>query len=370
MRILILNWKDIKHPLAGGAETVTHRYAVELTRLGHKLTLFSSSIAGLKSAEIINGVEIIRRGSLYTVHLWACFYYLLYLRQRTDILIDQIHGVPFFTPLYAHKPILTWIHEVAGEIWSKEFPWPLSFMGQLLENAGFIIYRGIPFLTDSDSTAKELRRYGIDKSRIKVIGLTINKPRVYPGKKTDSPSLVYIGRISPVKRLELVITAVHGLRQQFPELQFTLAGTGKPAYIEKLSDIIRIHGLSRHVLLIGQVSEAEKYKLLSTSWLHIQPSLKEGFGLTVLEAAAVGTPTVCFNVPGLRDLVKNRINGLIVEAQTVAAMTNSIRKLCTDNGLRERLYSNAYNWSKTLPSWKKQAQKLEHLLFDLTPPRD
>src|SRR3989344_5103060 len=103
MRILILNWRDIKHPLAGGAEIATHEHAKEWVRRGHEVTQFSSSIKGESAFDTIDGVKIIRRGNHYTVHIRAFFYYIMNLRQKIDLVVDEFHFIPFFTPLYVSK---------------------------------------------------------------------------------------------------------------------------------------------------------------------------------------------------------------------------------------------------------------------------
>lgn len=365
MRILILNWKDIKHPEAGGAEIATYQYAKYLSGFGHEVTLFTSHATKLKTAETIAGVRIIRQGNLYTVYLHAFFSYVLFLHLQTDIVIDQIHGIPFFTPVYVRKPILAYIHEVAGKIWDKEFSFFPATLGKLVESFYFRLYVNTPFLTDCHSTKVELMQKGLPGENIYTLPLTINRPKGNHQPKTQFPSLIYIGRISPMKRLELLVEATAELVKQFPRLQVTIAGSAKSPYLRKLKMLTSKLGLVRSVKFSPHVSEPKKDKLFAQSWLHIHPSLKEGFGLTVMEAASQRTPTVAFNVGGLRDLIQGGKTGVIVKDQNSVALVSAITDLFTNQRQLKNISQRAYRWSKTFPAWKQQAKKLEQILRGL-----
>ncbi|MEK7166781.1 MAG: glycosyltransferase family 4 protein [Patescibacteria group bacterium] len=364
MRILILNWKDIKHPRSGGAEIVTHEIAKRLVVLGHQVFWFTSSFSDAAAQENIDGVNIYRKGNIYTVQLLAVYYYFRFFRKKTDIIIDQIHGIPFFTPLYANKPILVWIHEVAGEIWDLEFSRLVSTFGKLLEKLYFKFYRNINFLTVSLSTAHELVKYGLDKKLIHVIGLTIDRPDIIVGKKTQHPTLIYVGRIAPVKRLEMAIEAVAIITQIFPQLNLTIIGSGKKAYVNKLKELVTGKRLHKYITFKGKVTEPEKFRILSRSWINIHPSLKEGFGLTVLEAASCATPTACFRVAGLKDIVNND-TGVVIGHQSAETLAATLTQLIKDPHRLNKLSTTAYLWSKSLPTWKQQAKKFELLLQNL-----
>lgn len=362
MRILILNWKDIRHPEAGGAERVTHELAKQLVQFGHQVTLFTSTSPQLTSREVIEGVTIIRRGHLWSVHVLAFITYIITLRQRTDVVIDQIHGIPFFTPLYVRKPLLAWIHEVAGDIWRKEFPIPVSTIGIIIEKLYFSLYLRIPFITDTLSTKKELILYGIPAVAIKVIPLTIDPPVSVRRRKTKLPTLVYVGRLTPMKRVELLIQSTKLIKPEFPRLKTLIIGDGKPYYVRKLKYLVKELNLESPVRFLGRVTEYRKWRFLATSWLHVHPSLKEGFGLTVLEAAHLGTPTVAFDVGGLRDVIQNGRTGVIVKEETPQALAKTIEKLLKDPERLTRLSRNTLKWSKKLPTWETQSKRLVSLL--------
>lgn len=366
MHILIFNWKDIRHPAAGGAEIVTHQFAKHLVSFGHQVTIVSSHYKNLAAEETIDRVSIFRRGNIYTVHLHA---FLLY-RQRyagwADIVIDQIHGIPFFTPFYVKKPVLAYIHEVADTIWFSEYPFPLSSIGYFLESLYFKLYRNTTFLTDSVSTKHDLQGKDILSSNVHVLPLTIKRVPKMNLSKTKYPSLIYIGRITPMKRIEFLIMATRLLIIDFPKLKVTIVGNGKTTYIKRLKMLVGELKLAKYISFKEYVNEKKKFELFKTHALFIHPSLKEGFGLTVLEAASQGTPTVAFAVGGLRDLIKNRQNGILVDKDASPEnLAQVINNLLRNPKQIEKYSMHAYSWSKKLPTWEQQTKRLEQLLMRL-----
>ena len=229
---------------------------------------------------------------------------------------------------------MAYIHEIAGPIWQVEFPFPVAVIGPLIEKLYLTLYRSIHFLTDSSSTKQELSKNGV--LRINIIELTIESPLKIKINKSVNPTLVYVGRLGAVKRLEILIQTASLLIKKIPDLTVIIAGKGKKGYL----------------------------KFLHKSWLLVHPSLKEGFGLNVLEAASQKTPTVCFNkVSGLQDIVINNRNGVIVNSQTPQALAEDIFALIKDRPKLKRLADSTYHWWRNLPTWKQQTKKLEKLLF-------
>ncbi len=342
MRILLLNWKKRTHPQAGGAEIVTAAFIKELIARGHEVTWFS-------------------QGQGLSLYINA---YVFYKKQQQsfDLVIDQIHGLPFFTPLYVKKPILAYIHEVAGIIWFKEFsPW-IAPVGWLIEQVYFSLYRNTHFLTHSLSTKTELIQKGISAKQITIIQPARKIDKHSLPKKSKIPTLIYIGRFSAMKRVDLLLSAVAQIKNQIGQLQVYVCGDGKPDYINYLTGLIQKLQLESVIIVKIRVTEKLKYQLLAKSWLHIQPSIKEGFGLTVLESALCGTPTVCFNVAGLRDLVHDQTNGVIVTKQSSTTLAQTITALLRQPKTVKKLAAASHQWAKKWPPQEKQTQKLEKLL--------
>lgn len=361
MRILIFNWKDIRHPFAGGAEYVTHQYAKHLVKMGHKVNIFTKLFPNAKRNEIIDGINITRQGNTWSLYFFAYFFYQNN-KSNFDLIVDQIHGIPFFTPLYVKKPILAFIHEIAGEIWFKEFSVPFSFFGYVAEKYYFKLYKKVAFLTDSPSTKKELIKYGILPARITTIPLTIGKPKILKISKTKYPQLLYLGRLSAMKRIDMLIISVCMLKPKIPHLKLLIAGVGKNDYQKKLLELTHQLDLTHEVTFLGKIPEKHKWKFLRQSWIHINPSLKEGFGLTVLEAASQATPTIGFAIPGLSDLIKNGINGSLVKNETSEELANKISYWINNKSKLNKLSKDSRKWFSTWPNWITQTKKLEKLL--------
>lgn len=364
MKILILNWRDIRHPLAGGAEISTHEHAKRWIHAGHTVIQFSSSFQGAKEKELIDGITIIREGNHYTVHLHALLYYLKNLREKIDLVIDEFHFIPFFTPLYSNKKKIAFIHETAEEVWFKNQFFPINIIGFLLEPWFFKLYRNIPFMTVSNSTKKDLIKFGINETHIKVIhnGLSsINSTKT----KEKNPVILYLGRLAKDKGTEDAIRAFFEIQKKLPESKLWIVGREEKKGIEKLlKDLIKDLKIEKKVVFFGFVSEKEKYNLLKRAWVLIHPSVKEGWGLTVIEAASQSTPSVAYDTSGLKDSIINQKTGFLVKGKKPEDLAERIILLLKDKKLYNNLSREAVRWSKTF-SWDKATKESLELIRKL-----
>lgn len=359
MKVLIFSWRDIKHPAKGGAEILTLELAKRWVKKGHQVSLVSASFPGAKREEIISKVKIFRPAEFY---VQSPLKYLNYLYQtakfyrqnlanKYDLIIDQAHGLPLFTPLYAHPKIILFPLEIAKEIWFHEVRFPFSLAGYLLEQAYIKIFRNIPFLTISPSTAKELKEVGVKNVFTINPGLNIKPLSEFP-RKNKYPHLVSLGRITEMKRVGEIIQAFRLLHKEFPLIKLTIIGRGQPRYMEELKSLCRKMAIEDRVLFAGYVSEKEKRKFLNEAWLLVSTSVKEGWGLIVIEAAAYGTPTVAYKVPGLVDSVKNQETGILCSKNTHVELARNIRRILKNPLLRKQLSRNAlahsrqFNWNQ------------------------
>jgi len=185
MNILLLNWRDPLHPKAGGAEIVTLQYAKSWIAAGHNVIWLASSFAGSKKKELVEGISVIRKGNSVTLFFWVVIFYF-FSKVSFDLVIDEVHGIPFFTPLFVRKPKIIFIHEVANEIWDYMYPFPLSAFGKILEKLLLLPYRNETFLTVSQSTKEELVLQGIPRKNISVVvsGFSMVKGKKYKKEKT------------------------------------------------------------------------------------------------------------------------------------------------------------------------------------------
>ncbi|MBI2595337.1 glycosyltransferase [Candidatus Daviesbacteria bacterium] len=357
MNILILSWRDPKHPLAGGAEQVTHEHAKGWIAAGHTVYLFSSRFQGAAKEETLDGVNILRSGHEYLgVQIAACFYYLRN-QSKFDLVFDQFHGLPFFTPLYIRIKKLAVIQEVAKEVWfMNELKWPLSWifglLGYVLEPLIFKIYTGIPFWTGSPSTKKDLVNLGIKPDRIYIINHAIKLIQFKKIHKNKQWTIMFLGALSKDKGIEDALKC-YSFLDKLGDFRFWVIGKPQTTiYTRKLKKLAARFGISKKVKFWGYVSEKDKFKLLSRSHLLINPSAREGWGLVNIEANSVGTPVMAYSSPGLVDSVKHGISGVICKDNTPLELANNILNLLNDQKKYSRLKKGALAWSKKF-TWEK-----------------
>lgn len=357
MKILILNWRDIKNPLSGGAEVLTHEVAKRWVKMGHKVTMFSSEFSGSKEKEVIDRIVIRRKGSpnIFSlhipVHVAAYLFYKNEMKGKVDIVIDEIHGVPFFTPLYVKEKHVALICEVAKEIWDKMFPFPLNLVGRAVEKLYFLIYKNTHFLTISNSTKKDLLKEGIKENSVTVLPMGFNGVKLTE-KKEKNPTMIFVGRLNPMKGVADAIRAFLIASRKIKNLNLWIIGRGEEKFVNNLKSLVEKNHMTDKVNFFGFVTEKEKFIAMAKAHVIVVPSLKEGFGLIVPEAGSVGTPAIIYNVDGLRDIVIDQVNGLKVK-KNYRSLSDAIVKLFKNKKLYNKLRKGAkeksklYNWENT-----------------------
>lgn len=345
MRILILNWRDVRHPRAGGAEYFTHEVAKRLVARGDQVEWFSAAFPGGPAEEDVDGVRIVREGRQWTVHWHAFRRYRHQVRSRFDVVIDEVNTIPFFTPLWVGVPTFMLIYQLAREVWWYESPFPINGIGYLVEPLYLRFYRRSPVITLAASTASDLRRLDFTGP----ITLLPNGVEAIEGPlppKIFPPAFVYVGRLAPSKRLEHIIRAFAAFRQDVAPATLWVIGEGSPSYKKKLEALVHKRGISEAVSFLGRVKTLEKHRRMAQAHALLLASVREGWGLVVAEANACGTPAVVYDVPGLRDSVKHEETGLVVSASS-SELAAGMRRLWQDGDLYQRLARAAQSWSAT-----------------------
>lgn len=347
MHILILSWRDVKNPLSGGAESFLHELSKRLVKRGHKVTLFTSSFPGAKPQEKLEGIQIYRQGYQWTVHLNAFRWYRKQPQNSFDLIIDNFHALPFFTPLYSKQPIIGVIHEITHELWFAETFFPINLIGYLLEPLFFLPYRNRHFLVASPSTKKNLVSFGHPEDQITVFfqGIDMKAAKKMP-RKAKFPLIICLSRLSPTKRFEHAIIAMSTIAKKVPSAQLWIAGSGKPDYLEKLKKLVDKYDLAENVRFLGFTTGKDKIKLLKKAWLILGTSIREGWGLAITEAAAFATPAVTYDVPGFKDSVIDGKTGVLVEASNPQKLANAVVNLILDNKKRRKLGLKALKRTK------------------------
>lgn len=363
MNILILSWRGPGHPHAGGAEISTHEHAKGWVKKGHKVTLITSSFAGGKPEEFIDGVKIIRRGSqFFWVHIYAFKWYLFDHHERFDLVVDEFHGMPFFTPLYIPIKKIAFIHEVTKEVWRLN-PWKEPFnllpylIGGTLEPYVFkFFYSNIPFMTVSQSSKQDLINWGIDKTKITVVhnGLTTVKQKRVSKEKIKT--LIFLGAISKDKGIEDALQVFSSIYEAERNWQMWIVGKADHKYLEKLKVLSSDLGIIDKVKFWGFVSEQKKFELLSRAHLAINTSIREGWGLVNIEANSVGLPVLAYDVSGSRDSVRDGKNGFLVSYGNYKQLASRAIEIMENGKLYRKISTQAIHWSKGF-SWERAANR-------------
>lgn len=355
MKILIFNWRDVKNPVAGGAEVFTHEVAKRWASQGHKVTLFTAAFPNGKREELRDGVKIIRNGGKYSVYQRAKNYYKKHSKDNYDIVIDEINTRPFLTPKFVNngEKILAFIHQLAREFWFYETFFPLNFIGyHLLEPRWLKNYIHIPTVTVSNSTKEDLLKLGFNKVFIVPEGISF-KPLDDLPEKEKEPALIFVGRLKRAKMPDHVLKAFKIVKEKFPNSKLWVVGNG---YLKGRLEKMVFDGIK----FFGYLPFTEKLKLMSRTHAIIVPGVREGWGLVVTEANAMGTPAIGYNIPGLRDSIRDGETGLLCPPDP-NSLAKSIIKFLSDKNLQKVLSKNALRWA-THFSWGKSAQKFEEIL--------
>ena len=367
MNILILNWKDIRNPEVGGAEIIAFEFARRLVRDGHSVTFFARKFKNCKPEEMIDGVKIVRRGGKLTVYLQA-FYYYLRLRQKPDRVIDMVNTICWQTPLYVpHKKRLFYVNQLAKEVLFYEMIWPLSYIFYFIERLEYIFYSNTNTICYSKSTKDDLISFGINSSKIRLFSMGLDHKRYTPGKKSKDPLFVFVARLVKMKRADLCIRAFKLVVKKYPNAKLAIIGNGPDE--KRLEDFVESEKLQKNVIFVNKnnffIDKNKgdiKVKLMQESWAHILPSVKEGWGMVVTEAAACGTPSIVTNVTGLRDsVVKNKTGLIINSSPTPEELTNAIISMIENKKMRDQMSKESIKWSKNF-NWDKSYLEFKKII--------
>jgi len=352
MNILILNRRDIANPSGGGAEIYTHEIARGLSeRYGCRVVVFCSRFAGSHDREVIDGVIYLRRGNEASVHLWGPIHAVRH-RKEFDLVIDEFNGIGFFTFLLRGSVLL--IHQMYREFWFRELG-IAGIIPYLLEPILLRLYKNRLAITVSESTKEDLARRGF-----RIIKIVMNALSCLPGesiKKDLEPTVVFLGRMRSTKRPEDALKIFRKVKELVPAAKLWMIGTGPlDAELRKLAEELP------DVTFWGFVSEDEKMTLLGRGHALIVPSIREGFGINVIEAASVGTPAVGYNVPGLRDSIRHGETGYLADSSDEAA--SRIVEILKDSTTFERMSRNCLDYVKEF-DWEKRVDDFWRIITDI-----
>lgn len=369
-RILIFNWRDMRHAYAGGAEVYVYEIARRLVADGHAVTVFCGNDGESPRHETIDGISVIRRGGFYFVYLWAFLYYITQLRHRHDVIIDSHNGVPFFSPLYSRKTIYCLVHHVHQQVFTRALVRPLAWFARFLEGGLMpLVYRYVSFITVSESSKQEIERLGMGRGGIEIVNPGVDLTLLTPGEKSMTPLVVYVGRLKEYKSLDILLYAFTRVAAAKPAARLVIAGEGDE--MESLQSLASSLNLSHAVSFRGRVSEEEKIALLRQAWVFVNPSFIEGWGITTIEANACATPVIASNVPGLRDSVRHDASGFLVDYGDSKAFADRIMHIIDNVDTRHAMMRGAREWASQF-GWDRSSRSFASIVtrqFAYTPRR-
>lgn len=360
LRILIFNWRDTKHKWAGGAEVYIHELSKRWVKDGNPVTIFCGNDSLSPRNEIIDGINIVRRGGFYTVYIWGLLYYILKFRGKFDVIIDSENGIPFFTPIFSNIKKFLLIHHVHQEVFRNSLRWPFSSLASFLEAKLMpLVYRKAQVITVSPSSKEEIIRHKLTKKEPIVIYNGVDFDLFKPFEESKVPTVLYLGRLQKYKSLNVFIEASKKVLEQVPNAQFIIAGEGEQKiHLQKYAQNL---GLADKIKFLGKVSNKQKIKLFQEAWVFVNPSFMEGWGITTIEANACATPAVASRVPGLKDSVQDGRTGFLINYGDANAFAYSVIKLITDKNLREEMSKESILWSRNF-SWEESADIFKNLM--------
>ena len=362
-RLLVLNERDPLHPRAGGAELHVERICQRLVARGHQITWHSTGFAGSEARETVSGISVERRGPL------PLYYAGLPARVRAkvaaggfDLVLECLNKVPFYAPLYAGAPVLALCHHLFGRVAFEQVAWPIALGVVASESAIPLVYRNRPFLAISQSTAEDLGRRGIASERIRVSPPGVDRPALDADPDSPRPPrLTYVGRLERYKRVDLLLRVGARLIREYPDLELSVLGQGpERSRLEVLASEL---GISSRTRFHGFVPDTERDALLAQSRLCLFPSEKEGWGLTVIEANALGTPVVARDAPGLRDSIRDGETGWLVQpapsdGEEIERWLDVLTRAFSEDDRAREMRRDCLAWSKRF-DWDRAADDLE-----------
>ncbi len=351
-RLLAVNFRDPAHPEAGGAELHLAHILREAVRRGWAVTWLASGFPGGAPEVEHQGIRVVRRGT------WWNFNWVVpgVLRREfsdpaPDLVVEDINKVPCFTPWWTRAPVAVIVPHLFGSTALRETSLPAALYVMALEALIPTAYRRSPVVVISESTRDDLAARGIDPARVTVVhcGLDHDTYRADPAvAKSEAPTVVFVGRLRRYKGVDWVMRSFPAVLARVPAARLLVVGDGP--FEGPLRKAAARLGVAAAVEFLGFLPAAEKVRRLRQAWVVVQPSPKEGWGLTVVEAGACGTAVVAADSPGLRDSVVRDATGLLVPYGDERALAEALVRVLEDRPLRERLAAAGLARARTF-SW-------------------
>jgi len=360
MKILWINHRDQRHPEAGGAEVHIAEVGKRLVKMGHEVTLLAERFEGSKPCEEIDGIQIVRFGGKFTLHIYAP-YFVKRNAGRYDIIVDDIaHAVPFWSPKFTEKPVVAIIHHVHQRVVEKELP---PIIRDVVKKAERTIDKTYKNIVAVSHTTKEdlIQQLGVREEKITVIYSGVDHKKYKPGPKFEEPTIVWMGRLKKYKNVDHLIRAFKPVKEDVKSARLLIIGSGEEEEnLRKLVSEMKLSG----VTFTGWLREEDKIRVLQGAWCITYVSEVEGWGMGVLEANACGTPAVGYNSGALKEAIIDGETGILLKYGDIRGLAEALKEIIRNESLRRRLSENAIKYSQKF-DWSETASQIESYLQDL-----
>ncbi len=350
-RVSMLAWRDLADPEAGGSEVHASTIAKLWGEAGIEVTMRTSFAAGHPQVSWRDGYRVIRKAGRYMIFPRGAFSEMMGWHGGRDGLVEIWNGMPWFSPVWAGRPRICFLHHHHAEMWDMTLPPRLARLGRLVESRiAPPFYRRTPIVTLSHSSKRELiEEMGFKERRITVVPPGI-EPRFTPGgEKSARPLVVAAGRLVPVKRYDSLIDVLVETKRRHPELEAVIVGEGYTR--ADLEAQRREAGAEDWIHLPGRIEDEELLSLYRRAWVVVGAAAREGWGMTLTEAAACGTPAVATRIAGHLDAVVPDRSGLLVGGRD--EFVSALDAVLRDAALRDRLavgaleHATRFTWEAT-----------------------
>ena len=357
MEILWLAHRDPLNPRSGGAERTINEVCTRLVKKGHKITLLTGGWKGCRQTDDVQGFKIYRFGKSIGPHLALPIFLL---KKRYDVVVNDLgHAVPWFSSTILNKDNIVFFRHLHARSLPGQVNAFLAKLITSIEKCYFIIYHDSTFVTESSTSRTDLMNLGINDSRIVMNPPGVDRNIFHPAAKTLYPTLVYFGGMRRYKRPLECVFLVKNLLKRVDVIRLFIIGSGPEE--ENMKKLMNELNMKNSVVFTGRISTEELSKIVASSWLNIHTSVTEGWGLSILEAAAAGTPTVAYEVPGVSDVIENGLNGLKIKDGDREALSEAALSILTNP---EKWWSSSldvakkYSWDTTASLWEDIINKI------------
>lgn len=358
MKIIWLAHRDAKNPRAGGAEALAHEIGRRLVRRGNQVLLLAGLWNSLSRHDLIDGIAVERRSGWIGPVIEAGS--ILSSHPDADVVIDDLgHAIPWLSPRIAAIPVTPLFYHLHRRTLMGQVSIPAAIALAAIEVAYPVIYRNCKFVTISQASRMDLMSLGVPSNHITQIAPGVASDIFKPGPKSDLPQLVYFGGFRAYKQASHAIEVLARLRKSGIEAMLKVVGEGPE--LPGMRNLAVQRNVAEYVDFVGRVPQSVLATIVAESWANLHTSSSEGWGLSIVEAAACGVPTVAYGVSGVTETVRPGETGVLVSPGNLDALADAVIKvIATPDQWRTacRNWALRWSWDDSAVLWEEHLKRV------------